>query len=285
MRGARRIWLVVNDASGGNSEDALAALKRSCAAAGFALDRVLAFPKQPLPSEAALGHAGVELVAVYAGDGTVNALVSALAGWQGAVLVLPGGTMNLLCRRLHGDRDVDKIVRLAAAGGAERRRPKVLACDQGTAFADLLAGPGTRWYEVREAMRQADVPAVAASAASALDETLRAPGIACRHPALGRPEGYPLVMLTPTDSGIHVNGFRAETPAEFLKESWAVLRRRFREGPRDELGVVEQVTLASTADEPFGLLLDGEKAESRGEAVFRLVPCEVDLLATEPDGR
>jgi hypothetical protein len=64
-----------------------------------------------------------------------------------------------------------------------------------------------------------------------------------------------------------------------------VLRRRFREGPHDDLGTVPQVTLASTAGEPFGILLDGEKAESRGDAVFRLVPCAVDLLATQADGR
>lgn len=285
MTGARRIWLVTNDASGSNHDDAIAALEQSCAAAGLALDHTVPFPDQPLPSGRMLDDAGIDLVAVYAGDGTVNALVSALAGWHGAVLVLPGGTMNLLCRRLHGERDLHEIIHSAACGEAERLRPKVLACRQGTALADLLAGPGTGWYEVREAMREADVPAVAAGAASALGETLAAPGIACRDPALGRAEGYPLVMLTPSDDGILVSGFYAETPAEFLKGSWAVLRRRFREGPHDQLGMVEQVTLASTAGEPFGMLLDGEKAESPEDAVFRLVPCAVDLLATQPDGR
>jgi diacylglycerol kinase family enzyme len=285
MRGKRRIWLVTNDASGSNGEQATAALKRSCTEAGFAIERIIAFPEGPLPSAASLDDAGVDLVAVYAGDGTVNALVGALAGWQGALLVLPGGTMNLLCQRLHGDSDLDEIVRLAFAGVAKRARPRVLACGQGTALADLLAGPGTGWYEVREALREADVSGAAVSAANALGETLGAPEIVCRHPDLGRPDGYPLVMLTPTDGGIRVSGFYAETPAEFLKESWAVLRRRFREGPREELGVVEQVTLASTAGEPFGILLDGEKAESPGHADFRLVPCAVDLLATQRDGR
>jgi hypothetical protein len=102
---------------------------------------------------------------------------------------------------------------------------------------------------------------------------------------VGREEGYPLVMLTPTDGGIRISGFRAETPAEFLKGSWAVLRRRFREGPHDDLGLFERVTLASTAGEPFGLLIDGERAESPGAEEFRLVPCAVDLLATLGDER
>jgi diacylglycerol kinase family enzyme len=285
MTGAQRIWLVLNEASGSNDEEAHEHLSRRCGGAGFRVERTVRFPDEALPAPAALDAAGVALVAVFAGDGTVNALVTALAGWSGAVLVLPGGTMNLLFHRLHGERELDEVIALAAAGRAKATRPGVIASRAGTALAELLAGPGTGWYDVREAMREGDVPALAAGAASALGETLAAPGIRCRDPALGRTEGYPLVMLTPTDDGIAVAGFYAETPGEFLQGGWAVVRHRFREGPHDELGTVRQIALASTAGEPFGLLLDGEKAESGEEAVFRLVPCAVDLLATVTDGR
>nr|WP_166177690.1 acylglycerol kinase family protein [Altererythrobacter segetis] len=285
MTGTQRIWLVVNDASGSNDEQAIANLERSCTDAGFALERIIRFPEQPLPTGEGLDRAGMRIIAVFAGDGTVNALVNTLSGWSGKILVLPGGTMNLLYHRLHGDRDAGDVVRIVAAGDARPTRPGVIACRAGTALADVLAGPGTRWYDVREAMREADVLAVAGSAAQALGETLAKPGIACREPALGRAEGYPLVMLTPTDEGLRVCGFYAETPREFLEGSWALLRRRFREGPHDELGLVDRITLVSTVEEPFGVLIDGEKAESPGQAEFRLVPCGVDLLATRSDGR
>lgn len=285
MTGAQRIWLVVNDASGSNDEQSIAVLERSCVGAGLALGRIVRFPEEPLPDAAELDGAGIGLIAVFAGDGTVNALVNGLACWSGAVLVLPGGTMNLLYHRLHGECAADEVIGLVAAGSAKRVRPGVIACRAGTALADLLAGPGTRWYEVREAMREADVLAVAGSAAQALGETLGTPGIACRDPAVGRAEGYPLVMLTPTDEGIRVCGFGAETPGEFLVGSWALLRRRFREGPHDELALVERVTLGSTVNQPFGILIDGERGESPDEQEFRLVPCAVDLLATRADGR
>lgn len=285
MTGERRIWLVVNDASGSNDEDAIAVLEKCCGAAGLALQRIIRFPEQPLPTSAALDEAGIALVAVFAGDGTVNALVNRLSGWGGAILVLPGGTMNLLFHRLHGERDAEQVIRRVAAGQARPVRPGVIACRAGTALADLLAGPGTRWYEVREAMREADVLAVAGSAAQALGETLGTPGIACREPAVGRAEGYPLVMLTPADEGIRISGFYAETPGEFLEGGWALVRRRFRDGPHDALGTVERIVLASTVDEPFGVLVDGEKAESPGREEFRLVPCGVDLLATGADGQ
>jgi hypothetical protein len=281
MGGARDIWLVRNEASGSNRAQALTALEGCCAEAGFHISRQTCFPDEPLPGPDDLDAAGIDLLAVFTGDGTANSLIAGLAGWRGAVLVLPGGTMNLLYHRLHGDRDMVEVVALAAAGKTRRRRPGVIRCAQGTAMVDLLAGPGTRWYEVREAMREADVLAVADSAAQAIEETLADPGIACRE--VGRREGYPLVMLTPHDAGIEVSGFHAEAPGEFLAQGWALLRRNFREGPHDALGMLPRVTLASTDGAPFGMMLDGEKAEAPGEQEFVLAPCEVDLLATEPD--
>jgi hypothetical protein len=285
MNERQRIWLVVNDASGSNDEQAREELEQCCGDAGFHVDRTIGFPVDDLPDSAALDSAGIGLVAVFAGDGTTNTVIEKLAGWGGAVLVLPGGTMNLLYHRLHGERTADEVVRLVAGGEAVAHRPGVIRCRQGTAYADLLAGPGTSWYDVREAMREADVVGVAESAASAIGETLATPGILCRDPRLGRMEGYPLVMLTPSDAGIRVSGFHAETIGDYFREGVALLTRKFREGPRDDLGTSRQVTLASTDGEAFGILMDGEKVESPAEQVFRLVPCEVDLLATVSDGK
>lgn len=283
--GAQRIWLMINDASGGNDREAIANLKDHCHETGLAIDRIVSFPGQPLPTASQLDQADIAMVAVFTGDGTANAVIETLAGWRGAVLVLPGGTMNLLYHRLHGDRAMEEVVRLAAVGGTRRVRPGVIRCIAGTALADLLAGPGTSWHDVREAMREADLAGAAANAAHALGATLTAPGVACREPDCGGARDYPLIMLTPTDQGIRVSGFRAASAGEYVQESWAVLRRRFREGPHDDLGSARQVRLASTTGEPFAVLLDGEAAECPAEEVFRLVPCEVDLLATETDGR
>jgi hypothetical protein len=281
---AQRIWLVVNGASGGNDCEALAEVKRRCTGAGFTLERTVFFPDEPLPTGESLDRAGIALVAVFAGDGTVNALVDSLPGWGGAVLVLPGGTMNLLYHRLHGERPWAEVVALAAAGEARRSRPGVIRCDAGTALADLLAGPGTSWHQVREAMREADLVGVAANAAQALGATLAAPGVTCREPAGARGDAYPLIMLTPTGGGIGISGFRAATAGEYLEGSLAVLQRRFREGPHDDLGLADQVTLAGSNGEALSILVDGEPGECPAEADFRLVPCGVHLLATEADG-
>src|SRR5687768_12660391 len=195
MDGERAIWLVNNASSGSNDDKALAALDACCGEHGLRIAHRTVFPAQDLPSPAMLDAAGLDLVAVFAGDGTINTLIGALAGWRGAVLVLPGGTMNLLYHRLHGERAMDEVVAAAARGETLLRRPSVIRCPYGNAYAGMLAGPGTSWGRVREAMREAAVVELAESTVAAIDETLTGEMIACVSPQLGRREGYPLLCL------------------------------------------------------------------------------------------
>jgi len=276
----RRLWLVNNTSSGSNDDAALAALEKCCGEHGFRIAHRTVFPAQELPAPAMLDAAGIDTVVVFAGDGTVNSLIAALTGWGGAVLVLPGGTMNLLYHRLHGEQALEEVVAAVATGKANRRRPGVIRSRHGDAYAGVLAGPGTSWGRVREAMREYAVVELAAETVKAIQETLTGEMIACVEPKLGRPEGYPLVNLTPHDRGIEVEGYLSTTPGEYLEQAWALLKRNFREGPHDILGVANEVRLVSTQGNAFGLLIDGEQAECGAEEVFRLASCEVDLLAT-----
>jgi hypothetical protein len=284
MGGERAIWLVNNESSGSNDDAALAALEECCGEHGLRVARRTVFPAQPLPTPAGLDAAGIDLVAVFAGDGTINSLIGALAGWGGAVLVLPGGTMNLLYHRLHGERPLDEVVAAVARGEAELRRPGVIRCRHGDAYAGMLAGPGTSWGRVREAMRDAAVVELAESTIEAIDATLTGEMIACAEPPLGRREGYPLLCLEPGEDAIEVVAYYAESAGQYLEQTWALLRRNFREGPHELLGAVRAVRLASTRGNPFGLLIDGEQAEAAPAVEFALAASEVDLVATGPDG-
>lgn len=281
MSGTRDIWLVRNEASGSNDEAALESLETCCGASGFHIARQTCFPDEELPGPADLDASGIDLVVVFTGDGTLNATITKLSGWSGQVLVLPGGTMNLLYHRLHGEREMDEVLHMVAAGRSRPRRPGIVSCRRGVALAGLLAGPGTSWYDVRETMRDADVLGMVDSTASAIEETLAAPGIACR--GLGREEGYPLIMLTPHDEGIEVTAFHSDSLGDYLSQGWALLKRDFRQGPHDTLGCGPRVTLRSTEEESFGILIDGEKSEAEAVEEFVLAPCEVDLLATAAD--
>ncbi len=276
----RSLWLVTNEASGSNTGTSLTELRDTCAAAGFTVVRATCFPDEDLPRPEELDAAGADLVAIYTGDGTVNALVTSLYGWDGAVLILPGGTMNLLYHRLHGDRELPDVLAAVAAGKVSRTRPDIVRCgDKGDGLSGVMAGPGTQWNDVREAIRKVDIPAAAVGTAQAIGKSVAAPMIVCKE--LGRPEGYPLVMLTPEQGGFVVDAYYAETLEEYLAQGLALLKRDFREGPHDTLGKVAELTIENVADDPVGLLVDGEPVDTGRRIRFALAPCEVDLLATE----
>lgn len=281
MANDKAIWLAVNARSGSNSAAALDALRQSLESAGYSISREICFPDDSLPTPEELDRAGIETLAVFTGDGTLNAAVTGLYGWGGAVLVLPGGTMNLLCQRLHGDADADTIITRVAAGAARKVRPIVVRCEAGDATAGLLAGPGTAWASVREAMRDFDIAGIAQGATEAVSEVTGGAMMRCADPPLGRSEGYPLIEMTPSHRGIQVDAYHAEGAGEVLQQSWALLRRRFREGPHTRLGLLDRFRLESTEGEAIEVLIDGEPATLGRQATFSVAPCEVDLLATQ----
>jgi hypothetical protein len=280
MFSGKTIWLAVNAASGSNSETALAALDQAFDAAACTIARRLGLHQRGAPSLAELRREAVDMLVIFAGDGTVNALVTGLYGWEGSVLVLPGGTMNLLARRLHGDAGPDEIVARVAAGRARRVRPTLARTRHGDALSGLIAGPGTAWVDVREALRETDLVATIRGAAGALGESTAGAKVVCREPARGRVEGYSAIQITPCADGLAVEGYYAETLGDYAKQGIALLRRNFREGPHDDLGHHRSVRLACPEGKPMGLLIDGEPSEaSASEERFTMARCEVDLLA------
>lgn len=279
-----RIWLVANASSGSNDEEALSLLEQTCGEAGCHVAHRTHFPRYELPSIEMLEAADVTTVAIFAGDGTLNATITHLAGWSGSILVLPGGTMNLLYHRLHGERDMAQVIHAAAKGHTTPVRPAIVRAEKGSALAGLMAGPGTSWNHVREAMRDKSVVEMAEQTVEAFEETVGGAMVRCARPELGRAEGYPLVLLNPTERGIEIVAYHAENAMEFLEQSFALLKRDFREGPHETLGSASELVLQSVDGEPFGLLIDGEPAQTQGDtASFTLAKCEVDLLATQFD--
>lgn len=273
-----KIWLVTNSASGSHSDQAVQDLTAEFAAAGCPLDHVVTIPDEPQPDRAALEAAGVDLLAIYTGDGTINGVVTALYDWDGHVLVLPGGTQNLLAKALHGDVTAAAIVAaLAEARGAAVGR-HLIRTSQGDALCEVLAGPGAKWSDVREAMREGDLGGMAASLSEAIGQSAGGAPVRICEPELGKPEGYPAVRVHPADGRMIVDGYAAETMADYAKQGLALLRRDFREGPHDELG--EHPAIVCRSDEPIELMIDGERMTGEREERFEIHKCAVEFLAT-----
>lgn len=274
-------WLAVNCASGSHTEERQQQLLAGLAQAGRTPARIVDLSREEPPDKAALTAAGVELYVVDGGDGTLNATLARIEGWQGAALPLPGGTANLLCKALHGeDADLAAILAALAAGTLSVTRRPCIRGHGWIALAEALAGPGASWADVRETMRDGAVLETVAGAIDAAGASTAGPMVALARPALGRAEGYAGLRIVPLPQGLQVDGYGAAELGDYLKQALAILGRDFRAGPHDELGLHPEVACRMTESIPIPLMIDGERREGGLEEQFSLAELAVDLFCS-----
>ncbi len=266
--------LLCNTQSGSHDDAVRDQIAELCRTHGAPLVATFALPDGDIPDVAELQRQDIDLLLVWTGDGTINAAATQGAGWDGAILALPGGTLNLLSKALHGDRPVSEILTDALQGRARRSPIPTVVSDAGTAFITVVAGPATRWAEVRETMRQDGLIEASRAAPDALDEMMNAPGV--RVGAGGK--AYPAVILTPMPGGIRADGILTEGTGDVLRHGLAWLGGDFRDGPSEPVASGEIVVLES--DQPISLEFDGELAEVASPAKFSLGTSAVDFIAT-----
>lgn len=147
-----RLWFITNPQSGSSDEAKAEAIGEVFAEHGLHIAGRTLFPEERLPSGDDLDRAEADTVVLFAGDGTINAAVCALATWDGAILILPGGTMNLLAKALHGDADPAAIVAAAHRHDQRVALPYVEAGEH-RALVGLIVGPAANWFKPREMAR------------------------------------------------------------------------------------------------------------------------------------
>lgn len=265
--------LICNDKSGSFDPAIRDAIAAACRDAGAPLAATFVLPDAEIPAADDLHQRGIDLLLVWTGDGTINAAARKAAGWDGALLPLPGGTLNLLSKQLHGDRPAPEILTDALAGRGRRRPIPTIKSDDGEAFITVVAGPATRWAEVRETMRQDGLIEASRAAPDALDAMLNAPGVR----VAGSARDYPAVILTPTEQGIVADGILTEGTADVLRHGLAWFGGDFRDGPSERIADAETILLESAA--AISLEYDGELGETPSPARFSVAMSAVDFLA------
>lgn len=266
--------LVCNRQSGSHDEAVLDVIAATCRDRGAPLVATFTLPDDLIPDAVELDRRDIDLLIVWTGDGTINATARDAAGWDGAILPLPGGTLNLLSKSLHGDRDAPDILADALRGNGRRAAIPMIRSQDGEAFITIVAGPATRWAEVRETMRQDGLIEASRAAPEALDAMMNAPGVRIA----GQDRDWPAIILTPTPHGIRADGIVAEGSADVLRHGIAWLGGDFRDGPTEALETGEMIILEGEA--PIGLEYDGELKETGSPARFALGTSAVDFVAT-----
>lgn len=283
MDRAGETWLIYNGASGGHDDQALRDLVAALAAAGHPPARVVDC-KEGTPGARSASDAGLATIVIHGGDGTLSRTIRDLEGFAGTVLALPGGTFNLLARDIFGDRDALAIVRALGAGELDAHRRPCIRGEGVLALAELLVGPGAKWADVREELREANIGEVLAKGWDAAATSTVGPWVALETPRVGREDGYAGVRLIPRPGGIEIEGYAAEGLGDYVQQGIAILKRDFREGPHDELGHAPNVSCRSLGGTPIPLMVDGERSEGASALAFLLDKLDCNLLGPR-DGR
>ena len=265
------IWMVTNSASGSYDAERSAAL-----AERLGVTRQFVLPEDMLPTDK--DAKGVQRIILFAGDGTVSAAVEALSNWSGELLVLPGGTMNLLSRKLHGETGAEEIVeRVLSRKATIRKLPMTRGCGH-RSLVGVIAGPTTAWGDVREDMRNLDLRSLSESVPLALKETLGGQLVSIK----GRQGDYQAIFIDALDNStggtLQAQGVSAANAGELAQHGLAWLSGNFLGGPSEILGKAKSFTIEGAQD--VGLLVDGERAQAKGPCTFKLGHCPLRFLAT-----
>ena len=228
----------------------------------------------------------VEVVIVAGGDGTVMACITALAGSDMPLALLPTGTGNLLARNLGIPLDDEEAALRIALGGDERRID--VGAVEGWKFA-VMAGLGFDAAMVRDApealKRAVGWPAYAVSAA----RHLRGQGIRVRlsldggEPFSRRVQtvvvgnvgklqaGIPLLPDAEPDDGIlDVVLIATGSIAGWARVAGRVLTRRSRVDRRVERFRAQHVVIETRSPQPRQL--DGDLIEESTRMEVRIEP-------------
>lgn len=233
----------------------------------------------------ALSEKDLDMVLVSGGDGTVMACVSALAGTQVPLAVLPGGTGNLLALNLDIPLDLEAAIDVALKG--ERHRIDVCRTRQGC-YA-IMAGVGFDAAMLRDAnpalkTRIGALAYVFSALKHLRDDAVRFElALDGKHVAsgaahcilignLGRLQmGLEVIPAAdPHDGTLDVAVIRAGTIATWLLVVLRVLRGRRRNDARVKTFRAARVEV--TTDRALPVELDGDVFGETDELVVEVVP-------------
>lgn len=213
----RNLWFITNPGSGSSTVEKCEALVALFADHGLTLVGRTTFPADAMPDPTMLDSVRVDTVVLFAGDGTINTAIGSFADWNGRILILPGGTMNLLAKTLHGNADPAAIVRATHGASTLMALPYVAAGDC-RAYVGLILGPAASWVHARELVRAGRLRGLARAVRHAWARTfgrgIRIAG------AAGLPPGAQAILVTPEETSLTLSAIDVRDWGTIARLGW-----------------------------------------------------------------
>lgn len=152
-----KVSALINTAAGSVGPDGSHRMQRALSVAGFEHAEITAF--DPLWAAQQVGDIvakNPDLLIIWGGDGTHRTALRAAGAGFDKLLLLPGGTMNLLTKWIHGAHQWDRILHSVLEHPSLRTLPAGMANNE-PFFCALLAGVPARLAQAREDLRVGDI--------------------------------------------------------------------------------------------------------------------------------
>jgi len=151
------LMAVVNSTAGGVGPHGAQHLRQALAALGHGSVEIVEFDRERGASQfRQISEQPGTRVIVWGGDGTHRTALNAIGRDTDKLLLLPGGTMNLLTKWIHGNRPWRTILEAVLANGRPRALPGGLV-NGSLFFCALLAGAPALLAAARESFRIGDL--------------------------------------------------------------------------------------------------------------------------------
>jgi diacylglycerol kinase family enzyme len=217
-----------------------------------------------------LAEMAPDLFVVWGGDGTIRAALSIVGPTTPNLVLLPGGTMNLLPRAIHGEKAWDVALRDVLAA------PKRIDLPAGEVngqrfYCAMMAGAPAHFAEVRESLRRGEIVKAAAATSSAM-EILKS-----MHLEASYGDGYSFVdsrlptssvigaligSLTRSGEGMEVASLANPTATGALNVVWTSFFTDWRNAPGVEVAPATSLDISGGDGQEIPIIADGEPVDS-----------------------
>ena len=278
-----KVGAIINTSSGGCDSESEAEMVDILKSAGVTNCKTWCGASDEIQrafAEAAINNP--EMLVVLGGDGTIRTAAETYTGTDTYLLLLPGGTLNVLPRALYGDSSWQEALKETLANPLTKELSRGRVGDKLFFVAAVVGAPGL-WMEAREALREGNILNTVGKAGVAFeamfDTTIQyfiSPEVS------GEAEVVavicPLVSEQMSDSehSLEAAAIDVENATELFGLATAAAFGKWRDDERVTLTKTRQVTVQSSRD--ISLFLDGEKIRVGKNAEITFVQRAVNVI-------
>ncbi len=160
---------LINSKAGSVGPDGSRRLRKALAGVGLDHAEIVEFDRNRSDEQLKqLQDEAPDLVIVWGGDGTHRSVLDTLGRHSSQIVLLPGGTMNLLTKWLHGGQPWERVLWSVLGSPASRILPAGRVNGK-LFFCAMVAGVPAQLAEAREDMRRGDIGRAVQDTGAAMD--------------------------------------------------------------------------------------------------------------------